>query len=124
MNGQVADVEGDGTLDGGRDGGADIVELQVEEDVDAAGAHSAHQLGAGGNEQLKADLEAADHILEFVNKGEGGVPNERKILAPQSEGKTEAVGSRHGLRVADGCGHVLVRTPARNLLAAGDERQD
>ena len=74
VDGDVADVERDGGLDGMRDGLRDVVPFLVEEEVDRPlGAEGLDDGGAFAGEELVADLEEAEVGLEEADEGEGVV---------------------------------------------------
>lgn len=67
-----ADRERGEGLDGFGDGVRDVVELQIEENVEALVGDSAHVVGTVGGEHLEADLHPADGAAELAKEGRSG----------------------------------------------------
>ena len=82
-------------MDGSGDGVGDVMELEVEEDVEAAVGEGGDDLGAFRDKELEADLDPADNGAETVCKGKG------RGRVWEVEGDDEAI-----LRGRGGIGHT------------------
>ena len=58
-------------LDGLGDGVGDVVQLEVEEDVEAHAGDLAHVIGAVGGEHLQADFHPAELAAQLAEYGRG-----------------------------------------------------
>ena len=91
---------GDGA-NGSGDGVGDVVELEVEEDIEAAVAKQMHEVVASGVVELHADFEPLAGVVEAIDEFEGGfgvriVQRHRQALP----GIEVFVGGGHELSVA------------------------
>src|SRR5690606_34946713 len=111
------DVEGAGGLDGACDGGGDVVEFEVEEDVLAALLESTDDVGPRGGEELGADLVPVDGGADALHQVERG-PGIRQV-----EGDNDG---RHRF-VADGSGrrrgHGTPPAPMSSRMSATPARR-
>ena len=67
-----ADRERSERLDSFGDGVGDVVELEIEENVEALVGDGAHVVGTVGSEHLEADLHPAHRAAELAKEGRGG----------------------------------------------------
>lgn len=72
MEGEEASSGGGCGADGSGDGVGDVMELEVEEDMEAAGGEGGDDLGAFGDEELQADLDPSAGGPETVGEVQGG----------------------------------------------------
>ena len=68
MDVEYRDAEAHGLAARGGDRVRDVVKLEVEEDARARSDEFAHEVGAGGCEQLRADLEHARRAAQRVER--------------------------------------------------------
>jgi len=94
VQGEHADGELGAGLDGFGDGVGDVVELEVEEDVEAEVGDFADGVGSAGGEHLEADFDPSDGALELAECGRDvagrlGVEDEDEVASHALGGRLE-----------------------------------
>lgn len=72
VQGEHLDGKRSDGFDGLGDGVGDVVELEVEEHIEAEIGDFAHAIGAAGSEHFEADFDPADGALELAQGGRDG----------------------------------------------------